>query len=110
MFELGPIIRALIHNKGRFWLITLEIALTLAIVVNCATLMLGKYREISRPTGMDEENILVVNSDADPSGAGEMGIPTLAPALCNAIHAACGVRLRRLPIGEQLVQAMRRRG
>ena len=68
MFELGPIIRALIHNKGRFWLITLEIALTLAIVVNCATLMLGKYREISRPTGMDEENILVVNSEAiDPS-------------------------------------------
>src|SRR5215475_6806834 len=64
MFELGPIIRALIHNKGRFWLITLEIALTLAIVVNCATLMLGKYRQISRPTGMDEENILVVNSQA----------------------------------------------
>jgi putative ABC transport system permease protein len=64
MFELGPIVRALIYNKGRFWLITLEIALTLAIVVNCATLMLGKYREMSRPTGMDEENILVVNSEA----------------------------------------------
>ncbi|HET9481179.1 MAG TPA: FtsX-like permease family protein [Candidatus Polarisedimenticolia bacterium] len=64
MFELGPIVRALIHNKGRFWLITLEIALTLAIVVNCATLMLGKYREMSRPTGMDENNILVANSEA----------------------------------------------
>ena len=64
MFELGPIVRALIHNKGRFWLITLEIALTLAIVVNCATLMLGKYREMNRPTGMDEKNILVVNSEA----------------------------------------------
>jgi len=64
MFELGPIVRALIHNKGRFWLITLEIALTLAIVVNCATLMLDKYREMSRPTGMDEKNILVVNSEA----------------------------------------------
>ncbi|HZI94024.1 MAG TPA: FtsX-like permease family protein [Patescibacteria group bacterium] len=63
MFEFGPIVRALIYNKGRFWLITLEIALTLAIVVNCATLMLGKYREMSRPTGMDEENILVVNSE-----------------------------------------------
>jgi putative ABC transport system permease protein len=64
MFELGPIVRALIHNKGRFWLITVEIALTLAIVANCATLMLGKYREVSRPTGMDEDNILVVNSEA----------------------------------------------
>jgi len=64
MLEIGPIVRALIHNKGRFWLITLEIALTLAIVVNCATLMLDKYHEMSRPTGMDEENILVVNSEA----------------------------------------------
>lgn len=68
MFELGPIVRALIHNKGRFWLITLEIALTLAIVVNCATLMLEQYRQISRPTGMDEENILVVNSSAVDAG------------------------------------------
>src|SRR5262245_33271874 len=64
MLEIGPILRALIHNKGRFWLITLEIALTLAIVVNCATLMLGQYREMSRPTGMDEENVLVINSQA----------------------------------------------
>lgn len=37
-----------------------------------------------------------------PSGAGEMGIPTAAPALVNAISAATAKRIRRLPIGVQL--------
>ncbi len=41
-----------------------------------------------------------------PTGMGEMGIPTLAPALCNAIYEASGVRIRRLPIGAQLQNAM----
>jgi isoquinoline 1-oxidoreductase subunit beta len=44
----------------------------------------------------------IIPSTVAPSGAGEMGIPSALPALTNAIAAATGHRIRRLPIGEQL--------
>jgi len=40
----------------------------------------------------------LIMSDEAPTGIGEPTVPVIAPAICNAIFAATGKRLRRLPI------------
>ena len=61
--ELGPIFRALMHNPTRFWLITVEVALTLAIVVNCVAIILEQRELLTRPSGLDEPNLVVVTTE-----------------------------------------------
>jgi isoquinoline 1-oxidoreductase beta subunit len=43
-------------------------------------------------------NVHLVKNNEKPTGVGEPPVPTIAPALCNAIFAATGKRLRKLPI------------
>jgi isoquinoline 1-oxidoreductase beta subunit len=43
-------------------------------------------------------NVYIVDSSAPPAGVGEPGVPPFAPALCNAIFAATGKRVRELPL------------
>jgi isoquinoline 1-oxidoreductase beta subunit len=51
-----------------------------------------------RINDMPEVEVHIVPSEQPATGCGEPGVPPLTPAVCNAIFAATGKRIRRLPI------------
>jgi isoquinoline 1-oxidoreductase beta subunit len=54
--------------------------------------------EMVRLAECPQIEVHLMTSDAPLGGAGEPGVPPLAPAIANAIFAASGVRIRELPI------------
>lgn len=54
--------------------------------------------QIARTDITPDTRVYLVDSTAPPSGVGEPGVPPTAPAVCNAIYAATGKRIRSLPI------------
>jgi len=54
--------------------------------------------QVLRIHEMPVVDVHIIPSEEAPTGAGEFTLPPVAPALCNAIFAATGNRVRRLPI------------
>jgi isoquinoline 1-oxidoreductase beta subunit len=59
------------------------------------------YRVARMNESPTSTHVHLVESGTLPTGAGEPGVPPMAPAICNAIFAATGKRIRELPVGKQ---------
>jgi isoquinoline 1-oxidoreductase beta subunit len=60
----------------------------------------GDYR-VLRINEIPQIAVSLVKSSEAPGGIGEPGTSCVMPALTNAIYAATGKRVRKLPVGEQ---------
>lgn len=60
--EFGPIWRAMMRNKTGAVLIALQMAVTMAIMVNAVSIMQERSRMMARPSGIDEHNIFAISS------------------------------------------------
>jgi putative ABC transport system permease protein len=60
--NIGPILRAMKHNRTRVVLIVLEIAITFAIVTNCVNVILAERVKMAKSSGFDDDNIVRIHT------------------------------------------------
>jgi putative ABC transport system permease protein len=85
---IRPILSALTRHKAGVFLIALQVALTLAIVVNALFVISQRVIYMSRPSGIDEGNIVIVDN---------RWVGAVTPAQAQAKTAADLAVLRQLP-------------
>ncbi len=78
----------------------LSAALHDAITISGGRVEQSNFNDYAMPRMSEtpKMEVHVVMSKEEPTGIGEPGLPVVAPAMCNAIFAATGKRIRRLPI------------
>ncbi len=91
---MPPILSALRKHKSGVVLITLQIALTLAIVCNAIFIIAGRIEKVNRPTGLDESNLFQVTQQwvGAPTGTDQTSIDKL-----DSLLQADVATLRRIP-------------
>jgi isoquinoline 1-oxidoreductase beta subunit len=82
----------------------LSIALRSELTAKNGAVVEGNFDsyEVCRITDAPDVQVAIFENEHALGGVGEPGVPPVAPALVNGIHAAVGTRVRRLPVGDQL--------
>lgn len=87
----------------------LSIAMNAAITVKGGQVQqhdLRDYPLASLAQLPNDVEVITVDDDRDPAGASFLAMPTVAPALANAVFRASAVRVRRLPLMKELLRLL----
>jgi isoquinoline 1-oxidoreductase beta subunit len=76
-------------------------AMKSAITIDQGRVQQGNFDKftVMRIDEMPKIEVYIVESDKNPGGIGEAAVPGALPAVFNAVYAATGKRIRRMPVG-----------
>ena len=106
--DCGPIVNPMIVRQQLESGIVygLSAAMTGAITIDRGRVVQSNFSDyrVMRINEMPQIEVYATATDNAPGGVGEGSVPMIAPAVCNAIFAATGKRIRKLPLSlENLV-------
>jgi isoquinoline 1-oxidoreductase beta subunit len=90
----------------------LSAALHGAITLENGRVEQGNFNDypLVRLPAMPRVEVHIIESSEPPGGVGEPGVPPIAPAVANALFAACGARVRSLPLTPEKITAAVNKG
>ncbi|HKQ86861.1 MAG TPA: molybdopterin cofactor-binding domain-containing protein, partial [Candidatus Acidoferrales bacterium] len=100
--DCGPVVNpAIVRQQMESGIVYgMSAALTGAITIDRGRVMQNNFNDyrVLRINDMPKIEVYATPTDNPPGGIGEGSVPMIAPAVCGAIFAATGKRIRRLPL------------